>query len=217
MGRNDGPPKDRPAHAVTVKSFLLEKTEVTNQEYAEFVRETNHAAPESFRNGKPVFGQELWPVSNVSVDDAKAFAEWRSKRDGVTYRLPTDEEWEYAARGGDQDLLYPWGNDWVEGRAVVNQPFPKSVGSMPEGKNRWGVLDMFGNVWEWTSSKWNVYPGNTQVEVPAEYSSWIIKRGGSFTSLPNDKQLPITNTFRDFAPATTKHPTIGFRLARDAN
>jgi formylglycine-generating enzyme required for sulfatase activity/serine/threonine protein kinase len=217
MGRNDGPPKDRPAHALTVKTFLLEKTEVTAHEYAEFVQETNHPAPENFRNGKPVFGQELWPVTNVSVDDAKAFAEWRSKRDGVTYRLPTDEEWEYAARGGDQDLLYPWGNDWVEGRAVVNQAFPKSVGSMPEGKNRWGVLDMYGNVWEWTSTKMTLYPGNNLVEYPPHISSWIVKRGGSFTSIPNDKENPITNTFRDFAPATTKHPTIGFRLARDAN
>jgi serine/threonine protein kinase/formylglycine-generating enzyme required for sulfatase activity len=217
MGRNDGPPQERPAHAVTVKTFFMEKTEVTNSEYAEFLHETNHAAPEYFHGGKPPFGQELWPVVSVSVDDAKAFAEWRSKRDKVTYRLPTEEEWEYAARGGDQDLLYPWGNDWVEGMAVVNQGFPKAVGSLPGGKSRWGNLDMYGNVWEWTTTVIALYPGNEGAEFPPQYNGWIIKRGGSFTSIPGDKRNPITNTYRDFAPATTKHPTIGFRLVRSAS
>ena len=216
MGRSDGPPQERPAHTVTVQSFFMDKTEVTNAEYAEFVRDTNYPPPTHFHGGKLPFGQEQWPVVNVSVDDAKAFAAWRSKRDKTTYRLPTEEEWEYAARGGDQDYLYPWGNNWVDGRAVVKEGFPKAVGSVPEGKNRWELLDIIGNVWEWTSTEIALYPGNTAAEFPPHYKGWIVKRGGSFLSDPNDMQNPITDTYRDFAPAATKHPTIGFRLVRSA-
>ena len=82
---------------------MMDRTEVSNTEYAEFVNETNHAAPGHWAGNKPPFGQELWPVVNVSFDDATAFAAWRSKRDGVTYRLPTEQEWEYAARNGEPE------------------------------------------------------------------------------------------------------------------
>ena len=216
MGRDNGPLQERPAHPVTVKTFFLDRNEIVNGEYAEFVRETNSAAPSHWANGKPVFGQEKWPVVNVSVEDAKNFAAWRSKRDGVAYRLPTEEEWEYAARGGDQDFLYPWGNDWQNDRAVVLEAFPKTVGSLPDGKNRWGVNDLIGNVWEWTSTTIAFYPGSRGTALPPEYRTWIVKRGGSFISDPNDKTNPITATYRDFAPGSTKHATIGFRLVRSA-
>ena len=217
MGRNDGPPQERPAHPVTVKTFFLDRNEIVNGEYAVFVAETNNPAPDNWRDGKPIFGQENWPVANVSADDAKKFAEWRSKRDGVSYRLPTEEEWEYAARGGDQSYLYPWGNAWEMNRAVVAEAFPKAVGSLPAGKNRWGVSDMIGNVWEWTSTTIAFYPGNTGSELPARFRGWIVKRGGSFMSDPNDRSNPITATYRDFAPGSTKNPTIGFRLARSVD
>ncbi len=216
MGRNDGPLQERPAHSVTVNSFLMGPTEVTNAEYVEFVREAGHPAPPHWRNSKPIFGQELWPVVYVSADDAKAFAAWRSKRDNAEYRLPTEQEWEYAARGGDQNNLYPWGPTWVDGKAVVKQDFPKAVGSLPEGKNRWGVSDLIGNVWEWTSTPIELYQGNDEAQFSSQYNGWIVKRGGSFISDPLDKQNPITSTYRDFAPAATKNPTIGFRLVRAA-
>ena len=217
MGRNNGPPQEKPAHPVTVKTFFLDRNEVVNGEYAEFVKETNNPAPSHWPNGKPVFGQENWPVVNVSVDDALNFAKWRSKRDSVTYRLPTEDEWEYAARGGDQNYLYPWGNTWEANRAVMSEAFPKAVGSFPEGNNRWGVSDLIGNVWEWTSTSFSFYPGNKDSELPPEYSTWIVKRGGSFLSAPSDKDNPITATYRDFAPGTLKHATIGFRLARSVD
>ncbi len=216
MGRNDGPLQERPEHSLTVSTFFMDRSEVTNGEYLEFVRETNHVAPPYWPNGKPIFGQELWPVVYVSVEDAKDFAAWRSKRDNVQYRLPTEEEWEYAARDGSQDNLYPWGNEWIDGRAVVKQDFPQAVGSMPEGKNRWGVNDLIGNVWEWTSTPIELYAGNKEAQFSSQYKGWIVKRGGSFLSDPHDKANPITSTYRDFAPPTTKHATIGFRLVRSA-
>src|SRR6185295_17437405 len=101
MGRKNGPPQETPAHLVTVQPFLMDRTEVTNTEYLDFVIETNHPVPAHWIKNKPAFGQELWPVVNVSWEDAIAFAAWRSQRDGVGYRLPTEQEWEYAARNGE--------------------------------------------------------------------------------------------------------------------
>jgi iron(II)-dependent oxidoreductase len=97
----------------------------------------------------------------------------------------------------------------------MTEPFPKAVGSLPEGRNRWGVLDLLGNVWEWTSTNFDLYPGNRGALRP-EFKTWPVKRGGSFMSDPNARDNPITACYRDFAPANTKQPTIGFRLARSA-
>jgi serine/threonine protein kinase/formylglycine-generating enzyme required for sulfatase activity len=211
MGRNDGPQQETPAHSVTVSDFSMDKTEVTNTEYAEFVNETKRTPPSHWPEGKVLAGQEQWPVNNVSLDDAKAFAAWRSKRDGVTYRLPTEEEWEYAARNGDQANLYPWGNSWANDSAVVKMVSPQTVGSFQSGKNRWGVLDLIGNVWEWTSSKASVYQGSP-LSVPAQDKDSSIIRGGSYASEPGGERT--TATTRDWVPASTKHPTLGFRLVR---
>ena len=213
MGRNSGPPQETPAHAVTVQTFLMDPTEVSNTEYLDFVRATNQPAPGHWIGNKPPFGQETWPVVNVTYGDAVAFAAWRSRRDGVTYRLPTEEEWEYAARNGEKADLYPWGSTWKEGVAVLKDATPAPVGSRAEGKNRWGVFDLIGNVWEWTSSKASVYPGN-RVEVPKMMQEWITIRGGCYVSDPSKPETPITSCFRDFVPATTKTTLLGFRLVR---
>ncbi|HEY0544997.1 MAG TPA: bifunctional serine/threonine-protein kinase/formylglycine-generating enzyme family protein [Pyrinomonadaceae bacterium] len=214
MGRNDGPDTESPAHKVSVNAFAMDKTEVTNAEYEEFVNATNYQPPGHWADGKPLAGQEQWPVTNVSVDDAKAFAAWRSKRDGVIYRLPTEEEWEYAARGGEQDTLYPWGSSWSGNRAVVDEASPKPVGSFPEGKNRWGVLDLVGNVWEWTSSKAAYYPGNS-ASVTSEYKDSMVYRGGSYATKTQETQA--TGTLRNWQKPSTKHPTLGFRLVRSGS
>src|ERR1043165_9871224 len=84
MGRTNGPPQETPAHPVAVQSFQMDRTEVSNAEYADFVKDTNHPPPSHWGGPRPQFGQELWPVVNVSFIDATAFAAWRSKRDGVT-------------------------------------------------------------------------------------------------------------------------------------
>jgi formylglycine-generating enzyme required for sulfatase activity len=213
MGRASGPPQETPAHAVAVQSFQMDRTEVSNLEYADFVREANHSAPTHWAGSRPPFGQELWPVVNVSFQDATAFAAWRSKRDGVSYRLPTEQEWEYAARNGERSDLYPWGPDWKENAAVLKEATPAPVGSRTEGKNRWGVADLVGNVWEWTSSKTSLYPGNSAV-VPEGIREWITIRGGCYVSDPGKADAPVTACMRDFVPATTKTTLLGFRLVR---
>lgn len=208
MGRNGAPnPVEGPPHTATVKAFAMDRTEVTNAEYEVFVRETKHRAPSHWADNKPLAGQEQWPVTNVSYDDAVAFAGWRSKRDGVTYRLPTEEEWEFAARDGAQANLYPWGNDWEQTRAVIDEASPRPVNSLPEGKNRWGVVDLIGNVWEWTASKASLYPGNNR-PIPPDTRDWMIYRGGSYGT------KMATGTTRDWQKPSTTHPTLGFRLIR---
>ncbi len=214
MGRNDGPPQEQPQHSVTVQSFFMDRTEVTNAEYADFVRDMNHEAPSHWIRGRPLTGQERWPVVNVSAQDAQAFAAWRSKRDGVTYRLPTEEEWEFAARSGGEYKSFPWGNNWEANRAVVKEAATQQVGTYPEGKNRWGVVDLIGNVWEWTSSKASLYTGTAQI--PAANRDWQVVRGGSYASDPDDRQLPISATYRDWFAPTFRNPNYGFRLVRSA-
>jgi formylglycine-generating enzyme required for sulfatase activity len=153
------------------------------------------------------------PVVNVSYQDAVKFAEWRSKRDGVKYRLPTEEEWEYAARGGDQDRIYPWGNEWVQGYAGTKDSGatgPKPVGSYPQDKTRWDVLDMAGNVYEWTSSKASLYPGN-EAQVDPAHKNWMVVRGGAYVT---DYRQKSPTTYRDWFDASRKEGVIGFRLVR---
>jgi serine/threonine-protein kinase len=212
MGRNDSLPTEAPAHSVTVKSFSMDKHEVTNAEYARFVKEANYPPPAQWGSIAAPVGQELLPVSNVSYEDAVAFAEWRSKRDGATYRLPTEEEWEFAARNGDKDNLYPWGNSWAPGRAATQEAGvgkEQPVGTYPQGGNSWGVQDLIGNVWEWTSSKASLYPASP-LKLPEVQKGWMVARGGSYSSQANK----VSATMRDWFAPNYKNPVLGFRLVK---
>ena len=214
MGRDAGPPQETPSHSVRVRAFSMDKTEVTNAEYAQFVRDTHHSPPASWGGATPPAGKEQWPVVTVSFDDANAFAAWRSKRDKVTYRLPTEEEWEYASRNGDNSDLYPWGREWKDKVAVVDEGTPSAVGSRPDGKNKWGVVDLIGNVWEWTSSRVSAYPGNPAV-IPENTRNWVAIRGGCYASKPGTTGSPISACMREFVPPGTKTMLLGFRLVRE--
>ena len=214
MGRNGATVAEVPVHNVTVKPFVIDKTEVTNYEYEQFVQATGHEAPSHWVGNKPIQGQELLPVTFVSYHDAVAFAEWRSHRDGVQWRLPTEQEWEYAARGGDQDNVYPWGNNWSDENTVTKSSgatMPKEVGSAANDKTRWGVMDMMGNVYEWTSTKAGYYPGSTK-QVEGEQKNWYVVRGASFSTAMDPK--PISATRRDWFNENTKVGVLGFRLVR---
>ncbi|HSK72579.1 MAG TPA: SUMF1/EgtB/PvdO family nonheme iron enzyme, partial [Pyrinomonadaceae bacterium] len=213
MGRNDGADLERPEHEIEVKSFWMDKTEVTNAEFYEFIKDVGFGAPTHWLRGRPVPGEENMPVRYVSFNDAKTFAAWRSKRDGVNYRLPTEEEWEYAARNGGQNNLYPWGDNWDLKRAVVRRTLTfEPVGSKPEGANKWGVVDLIGNVWEWTGSQAKPYPGSDYKFKETKDALMVVRGGVDYSATSEDN--PITSTLRGFVPADKRDGAIGFRLVR---
>jgi formylglycine-generating enzyme required for sulfatase activity len=216
MGRDNGLAQEAPAHQETVPSFFMDRTEVTCTEYADFVRDAHYAPPKYWNGTEPPYGTEQWPVLSVSAEDAEAFAEWRSKRDNLPYRLPTEQEWEYAARNGERSNLFPWGNDsWKPDKAWLKEASPRDVNSFAAGNNIWGVADLIGNVWEWTSTKMSVYPGNPTV-IPTAMKDFRMFRGGGYDLDPSNKNTPVTSCIRSFAAPTSKIPTVGFRLVRSA-
>jgi formylglycine-generating enzyme required for sulfatase activity len=144
--------------------FWIDRTPVTNAEYARFVVATDHSLPDYWESKTPPAETAGDPVVYVTCYDAEAYAEWAGKR------LPTEEEWEKAARGVD-GRIYPWG-DWEPGRCNVEETGihrATPVGQFsPGGDSPYGCVDMAGNVWEWTSSPWK--PG----------SDYRVVRGGSW-------------------------------------
>jgi serine/threonine protein kinase/formylglycine-generating enzyme required for sulfatase activity len=213
MGSNSGPENEQPAHEVEVQPFWMDKTEVTNAEYHEFVKATNHRAPTGWAEGRPVPGKEMLPVVFVSMENIEKFIEWRSKRDNVRYRLPTEQEWEFAARNGEDSSLYPWGNDPAITNAVIEQASAIAVGSIPSGANKWGVLDLIGNVWEWTATEASLYPGNSGTVAKTKVPTYMI-RGGSYNSRLSGERS-VTATTRIAVDTTRQDGLLGFRLVKD--
>jgi serine/threonine-protein kinase len=204
MGRDDGSDYEKPAHAVTITSFLIDKDEVTNEQYLDFVRQNNRQPPRHWVDGKYAPGEATTPVVNVSWYDARDYCVWRGKR------LPTEEEWEFAARGRE-NLLYPYGNQWKPQFSNASQSGfarPQQVGSYPEGASPFGILDMAGNVAEWTVSDYRPYPGS---KAPSQEGQKII-RGGSFAN-PAEEQT-VTDRYFNFPNRTFDY--IGFRCAKDS-
>jgi formylglycine-generating enzyme required for sulfatase activity len=214
MGRDDGRENEKPAHPVTVNDFWMDKTEVTNAEYHAFTSETGYKPhPAHWVNERPIAGEEKMPVRFVNIDDVKAFAEWRSKRDSATYRLPTEEEWEYAARNGAKNNLYPWGDKFDAKCAVVDEAGtePKSSGSN-SCPNQWGVHDLIGNVYEWTGSKAYLYPGSKGVMAAPKVPRQMIRGGAALNKSSGD--FAISSTFRADVEITKRDKELGFRLVR---
>ncbi len=213
MGNNNGRESEKPEHEVKVETFFMDRTEVTNAEYYRFVSESGHIVPAQFVNGKPAPGQEKFPVNFVSFKDAEAFAQWRSKRDGVKYRIPTEQEWEYAARNGSKNNLYPWGDEWVDDMAVFDRANGNSlpVGSK-KGDNIWGVHDLIGNVWEWTSSPPELYPGSKGVKLNTKEKYFVVRGGGAISASVGD--LAVNATWREPTEENEANKILGFRLVR---
>lgn len=206
MGRDDGDEYERPAHKVTVKPFFVDIYEVTNEEYANFLKATNQLSPPTWVDGTYPAGTARKPVTGVKWDDARAYAAWAKKR------LPTEEEWEFAARGTDR-RLYPWGNDWHTGLANADgaSNHLTDVGGF-KGTSPFGAFDMVGNAWEWTVSEMKAYPGGRLPTQPA--SGTIVLRGGSYKS--NKTQATATYRLGWRANEESSYAETGFRCIKDS-
>lgn len=204
----DGEEDERPAGRLTVPAFWLDRTEVTNAQFARFAR----AARDSglARGDKWVLeeGKDQHPVVNTPWRVAVAYCRWAGKR------LPTEAEWEYAARGTD-GRKYPWGDAWDDRHARFDGnrggQGAAPVGSYPTGISPFGALDMAGNVWEWVSTLYRPYPyfSRDGREIASTQDRHVF-RGGSWVLSPWD--LRASN--REFGEAGYRSVYIGFRCAR---
>ncbi|MBL8215796.1 MAG: formylglycine-generating enzyme family protein [Bryobacterales bacterium] len=200
---------DHPPRKVTIEPLYLDEGEVTNERYAAFVKAKRHRAPYHWIKGQFAEGQERFPVVNVSWDDAVAFCEAEGKR------LPTEAEWERAARGGVEKGMFPWGDRAITTKdARFNASAPVAVCS--KEKNRYGLCDMIGNVWEWTAdwySRTYYTDAKDVTENPKgpEKGMYRVLRGGSWFDQP---PLFLMVSYRSWARPGERSSTIGFRCAK---
>lgn len=236
-----------PVHRVKVAAFAIGKTEITRGQFAAFVNKTGYNAGDkcwTFADGKfreresdwrkPGYSQDdKHPVACISWNDAQAYAKWMSRKTGKQYRLPTEAEWEYAARGNTGSSRF-WGDNPDEACKYANvtdrtakAQIPGSLAwsahdctdgfayTAPVGRfkaNAFGLQDMLGNVWEWTEDSYHVsYDG-----APADGSAWQGEgakhalRGGSWNSDPQNVRAAI----RYSNWSALRFSLFGFRLAR---
>jgi serine/threonine-protein kinase len=217
MGRPTDEKIDGPVHEVTVNPFFIDETEVTNDQYQQFVMATRHAPPKHWLNGQYRVGEANYPVVNVSWDDAKSYFE------SLGRRLPSEADWEFAARGTDPTKLYPYGNEWKPRYSNASdnydlesgeKPVVKAVRNFPDGRSGFGVYDLAGNVLEWTDSAFKPYPGSklSDAELRDAKGQYVL-RGGAY----NAKAEAQRATDRYIYPPTTKNEWTGFRCAKDAH
>ncbi|MDX8386135.1 MAG: SUMF1/EgtB/PvdO family nonheme iron enzyme [Gallionella sp.] len=215
-GSDDRLPDEGPRYDAETDAFLIDVHEVTNLQYKQFINATNRRSPKHFRNRTYPTGKVDHPVVWVSWNDAHDYCEWAGKR------LPTDIEWEKAARGTD-GRDYPWGNDFDLTR--VNSPVrwdtlgiegdTLPVGSFEGGKSPYGLYDTSGNVWEWTESWYTQYPDN---QWPSENYGEIYKvlKGGSWWDCSFYQcgvSAPVFN--RSYFKKNIKNTSFGFRCAKN--
>lgn len=250
MGTDDGLPSEGPAHPAQVAPFFLDAHEVSNRSFAEFVDTTGYVTEAEQIGWALVFdiAEGRWkqvaganwrapdgpgstaadrpdhPVVQVSVADAEAYARWCGKR------LPSEAEWERAARGGLSGALYPWGNELNPGGEHLANTwqgrFPNhsepldgfattaSVGSFPP--NRYGLYDMAGNVWEWTAQPFSSYPSETRLSAAEQSSTARVIRGGSWLCSP-DYCSGYRVGARQPSDVDSAQNNLGFRLAADVD
>ena len=196
---------DLPLRREFVEAFAIAETEVTNEQYREFVQASGHKAPAGWKDNEFPPGSALEPVAGVTWQDAVDYCKWLSEKTGATVRLPTEAEWERAARGKD-NFKYPWGNEWDERAADSKEKkgHVRAVKSYPAGKSPFGAYDMAGNVWEWVADEARDKDGNPIVK---EGVAWRISKGGA----ASEAAAFVSAISREEVPADTSHPMLGFR------
>ena len=213
MGSDTGEPNERPVHTVTLDAYLIDQFEVSNAEYQACVAEggcTQSNLRNSFRRAgyrdDPAFAN--YPVMGVTWNQSAAYCDWAGKR------LPTEAEWEFAARGPD-NFTWPWGNEFVLTFSAANSLDTEPVNSFPDGVSPFGVFNMAGNVNEWVLDRFdgNFYansPENNPVNLDSGSSQ--IYRGGSFD---NRNGNFFTTSRRYVVSGNTFDVDIGFRCGQD--
>ena len=240
MGAADAEEDERPVHRVHVSEFFIGRFPVSNDEYARFVQATGHTAPvirglplitlggrESlFREtaspyiwsgDQPPAGHGNHPVVLVRYDDALAYCGWLGETLGRQVRLPTEAEWEKAARSGTDGLRYPWGNDIdaSRGNFLVDPATRAQRGTRPAGtypSNEYGLYDVCGNVWEWVGDWYSAdYYGFGEMRDPRgpQSGNMRIVRGGSWL---NEDVSMLRCAYRHKVPPDTYAYSIGFRI-----
>ncbi len=205
-------PSEKPSHMVRVGAFAIGKFEVTRAEWDACAA----AGACQYKPAQPVAAPDQTSVSNLSWDDAVQYVEWLAKLTGKPYRLPTEAEWEYAARSGTTSR-YSWGDQMLPGKASCEgcggprDPLhPPAHASHPP--NPWGLYDMEGGVAEWVDDCWHAsYHG-----APPDGAAWRnpscskhVLRGGSWNNTPAD----VTVTSRNFYDANVRYLANGLRVA----
>jgi formylglycine-generating enzyme required for sulfatase activity len=173
MGEGNG------VHQVELPDYQISRVPITNVQYALFVKATERKTPEHWQDGRVPKGLESHPVVNVTWYDALAYCEWLSKMTGKYIILPSEAEWEKAARGDKDKRAYPWGDEFDSSKCNtrelgLNTTTP--VGIFLEGASPHGALDMSGNVWEWTRTNYESKKDDLESDQPR------VLRGGSFLS-----------------------------------
>lgn len=223
MGRDDGPEDERPAHRVEVAAFEIDRLPVTNAQYAVFLNASGPGSPRRYDHDDPDArihrqgdrwaadkGYERHPVIEVPWAGAVAYCASLGKR------LPTEAEWEKAARGTD-GRRYPWGNepgDRTRGQFAARYNVTAPVDTFPAGASAYGVLDMAGNTWEWVSSAYRPYPyraddGREDASTDAVRGT----RGGGHDSPADEVTTTQRGRYLSRNPGSGHH-NIGFRCAR---
>jgi serine/threonine protein kinase len=188
-----------------LRAFYIDRTEVSNETYGRFCKETNRPPPLGLGAAPPDF-----PVVNITIDDARQFARWAGKR------LPTLNEWQKAARGGD-GREYPWGDEANATLANVGGASAASVTAFPQGDSPWGVRQMIGNVWEFVDELSTPSPQAIQSfrdllkPPPTKDEPWYRIMGGSY----EEPLLPRATHDSAYIPARFRSTSIGFRCVKD--
>ena len=213
MGSDAGQENERPVHRVWIGAFELGECQVTNAEYARFLADTNHRKP--LHSNDPNLSDPAQPVVAPSWFDAVAYCDWLGRATQRHFRLPTEAEWEYAARGGLEQKQFPWGDDPAE--SLANYASRWKTGPEPVGRaerNAYGLCDIGANVHEWCADWFGAdYYGVSPERNPQGPSEGARRasRGGSWRHYTKVSRCAA----RSSIPPEFQYADYGFRVACD--